>query len=666
MMTFNEAQKQAIVHKDGPMLVLAGPGSGKTMVLTHRVQHLIEQHGIHPAKILVITFTKAAALEMKERFYKLAGENLPVVFGTFHSIFFTILKQAYGYTSANVVSEEEKRQYLREIVARQKLEMEDEAEFLSNLIGEISLVKGEMLSLEHYYSATCSDDVFRTIYESYEEYLRLYHKIDFDDMMVFTYELFLQREDILEQWQKRFPYILIDEFQDINKLQYNIVKMLAKPNHNLFIVGDDDQSIYRFRGANPEIMLGFEKDYPNCKKTLLSVNYRCSEDIVNGAKRVIKNNTKRFPKDIQSSRGKKHPIQVHEVLNQRKENEQILNLIREYNRKGILFSEMAIIFRTNTQPRLLLEKLLEYNIPFKMRDGIPNIYEHFIARNLMNYMRLAVGNRERVVFLDIMNRPKRYLSRDYLVNPVISFAELKMAVADKGWMVDRIVQLESDLKMIAKMSPYAAINYIRKGIGYDEFLREYANFRKMNVEDLFEVIDEIQTSAKEHATMEDWFKHIREYSEQLKEQMSLSKKDREGVTLTTMHSSKGLEYQVVFLLDVNEEVTPHKKAVKDADLEEERRMFYVAMTRAKDYLHIFTVEDYFTKKLPRSRFLGELLFDKEELAVGAIVEHKKYGIGKITYIDQDRICVYFDKLDDTRTLNVEFVIANGLLTLKQS
>ncbi|MBO8463727.1 MAG: ATP-dependent helicase [Firmicutes bacterium] len=665
-MTFNEAQKQAIVHKDGPMLVLAGPGSGKTMVLTHRVQHLIEQHGIHPAKILVITFTKAAALEMKERFYKLAGENLPVVFGTFHSIFFTILKQAYGYTSANVVSEEEKRQYLREIVARQKLEMEDEAEFLSNLIGEISLVKGEMLSLEHYYSATCSDDVFRTIYESYEEYLRLYHKIDFDDMMVFTYELFLQREDILEQWQKRFPYILIDEFQDINKLQYNIVKMLAKPNHNLFIVGDDDQSIYRFRGANPEIMLGFEKDYPNCKKTLLSVNYRCSEDIVNGAKRVIKNNTKRFPKDIQSSRGKKHPIQVHEVLNQRKENEQILNLIREYNRKGILFSEMAIIFRTNTQPRLLLEKLLEYNIPFKMRDGIPNIYEHFIARNLMNYMRLAVGNRERVVFLDIMNRPKRYLSRDYLVNPVISFAELKMAVADKGWMVDRIVQLESDLKMIAKMSPYAAINYIRKGIGYDEFLREYANFRKMNVEDLFEVIDEIQTSAKEHATMEDWFKHIREYSEQLKEQMSLSKKDREGVTLTTMHSSKGLEYQVVFLLDVNEEVTPHKKAVKDADLEEERRMFYVAMTRAKDYLHIFTVEDYFTKKLPRSRFLGELLFDKEELAVGAIVEHKKYGIGKITYIDQDRICVYFDKLDDTRTLNVEFVIANGLLTLKQS
>ena len=664
MVTFNEAQKQAVTHKDGPMLVLAGPGSGKTMVLTHRVQYLIEHYGIHPSKILVITFTKAAALEMKERFHKLAGENLPVVFGTFHSIFFTILKHAYGYTSANVVSEEEKRQYLREIVSEQKLEIEDEAEFLSNLIGEISLVKGEMISLEHYYSTTCADEVFGKIYNSYEEYLRKYNKIDFDDMMVFTYELFLKREDILKQWQRKFPYLLIDEFQDINTLQYKIVKMLSKPEDNLFIVGDDDQSSYRFRGANPEIMLGFEKDYPDCKKTLLSVNYRCSEDIVEGAGRVIKNNTKRFKKDIRASRGKKNPIEVHEVRNQREENEQIIKLIQEYNRKGMLFSEMAIIFRTNTQPRLLLEKLLEYNIPFKMRDGIPNIYEHFIARNMMNYMRLAVGNRERSVFLDVMNRPKRYLSRDYLPNPMISFSELKIAVADKSWMVERITNLETELKMLSKMSPYAAINYIRKGIGYDDFLKEYASFRKMNVEDLFEVLEEIQTSAKDHKTIEDWFRHIREYSEQLKEQVSLSKKNMDGVTLTTMHSSKGLEYQAVFILDANEEVTPHKKAVKDADLEEERRMFYVAMTRAKDYLHIFTVEDYFTKKLPRSRFLGELLFDKEELAVGNKVTHKKYGSGTITYVDQDRICVYFDKLDDTRTLNVEFVVANGLLTVE--
>lgn len=661
MVDFNEGQKKAVTHKEGPMMVLAGPGSGKTMVLTHRIQYLIEQYGVHPSKILVITFTKAAALEMKERFQKLAGENLPVVFGTFHSVFFMILKYAYGYTSANVLGEEEKKQYLKEIVAKQEIEMDDEAEFFTSLISEISLVKGEMMSLENYYSSTCSDDVFRTIYNEYEKCLRQHGKIDFDDMLVFTYELFKAREDILKQWQNRFRYLLVDEFQDINRVQYEIVKMLAKPENNLFIVGDDDQSIYRFRGANPEIMLGFERDYPSCEKTLLNINYRCSKDIVDGAKRVIKNNTKRFEKEIKANAGEFLPIQIHEVKNQREENQEILDQIHEYNRKGMLYSEMAVIFRTNTQPRLLLEKLMEYGIPFKIRDGIPNIYEHFIAKNLMSYFKMANGNRERAEFLQIMNRPKRYLSREYLQNPIVSFSELKIQLSDKKWLVERIEQLESDLLMISKMTPYAGINYIRKGIGYEKYLKEYAEFRKMNYDDLLEVLDEIQTGAKEFKTVEDWFRHIREYSEHMKDQVKQGQKNTDAVMMMTMHSSKGLEFETVFLLDANEEVTPHKKAVKEADLEEERRMFYVAMTRAKKYLHIFSVEDYFSKKLPRSRFLGELLFDKDDLAVGQAVCHAKYGKGKITYVDKERICVYFDKLEDTRTLNVEFVVANGLL-----
>ncbi|MBS6561701.1 MAG: ATP-dependent helicase, partial [Clostridiales bacterium] len=229
------------------------------------------------------------------------------------------------------------------------------------------------------------------------------------------------------------------------------------------------------------------------------------------------------------------------------------------------------------------------------------------------------------------------------------------------WLVERIEQLESDLLMISKMTPYAGINYIRKGIGYEKYLKEYAEFRKMNYDDLLEVLDEIQTGAKEFKTVEDWFRHIREYSEHMKDQVKQGQKNTDAVMMMTMHSSKGLEFETVFLLDANEEVTPHKKAVKEADLEEERRMFYVAMTRAKKYLHIFSVEDYFSKKLPRSRFLGELLFDKDDLAVGQAVCHAKYGKGKITYVDKERICVYFDKLEDTRTLNVEFVVANGLL-----
>lgn len=663
MISFNEAQEQAVTHKDGPMLVLAGPGSGKTMVLTHRVQYLIEHYGVSPNQILVITFTKAAASEMKERFDTLAGENLPVIFGTFHSIFFMILRYAYGYTSANIMTEEEKRQCLKGLIGKEKLEIEDEAEFLSNLISEISLVKGEMLTLENYYSSVCPDDVFQRIYHAYEQCLRQYQKIDFDDMLVFTYELLKEREDILKQWQRRFRYILVDEFQDINKLQYKIVKLLAQPENNLFIVGDDDQSIYRFRGAKPEIMLGFEADYPNCNKTLLSMNYRCSENIVAGARRVIQNNKKRFAKEIQASRGKKEPIHIHDMANQGKENELILNWIREYQKKGIPYSEMAIIYRTNTQPRLLLEKLMEYGVPFKMKDGIPNIYEHFIARNLMSYMKLALGNRERAVFLDIMNRPKRYLSRDYIAEPQVSFRQLKERLSDKRWMVERIQQLEEELNMVKTMSPYLAIQYIRKGIGYEEFLKEYASFRKMNVEELFEILDEIQIASKEHKTIKQWFFHIEQYSQQLKEQVVNGKKDSDGILMTTMHSSKGLEFQVVFLMDANEGITPHKKATKDADLEEERRMFYVAMTRAKDHLHIFHVQDYFSKPVVRSRFLGELMVDREEFRIGANVIHKKYGIGHITYLDEERMGIYFDQLDDTRTLNIEYVIMNGLLKI---
>lgn len=663
MSSFNEAQTAAVCHKDGPMMVLAGPGSGKTLVITHRTRYLIEQCGVHPSHILVVTFTKAAAREMKDRFMKLAGnQNLPVVFGTFHSIFFTILKHAYRYTSANVLGEEIKRQYIREIILKCKLELDDEADFIANIISEISMVKSEMISLEHYYSSNCGDDIFKDIYHKYEEKLQKANQIDFDDMLVFTYELFRERKDILAMWQKKFQYILIDEFQDISKIQYEIIKMMACPNENLFIVGDDDQSIYRFRGANPEIMLGFEKDYPNTKKILLDINYRSTNNIVSGAKRVIKNNTKRFKKDIQAHGGEADPIDIVNVANQADENKHIINKMREYNRNGLLFSQMAVIFRTNTQPRLLLERMLEHNIPFRMRDGIPNLYEHWIARNLLTYIEIALGSRDRAQFLAVMNRPKRYLSREYFTEATVSFSALKVAVGDKPWMLVRIDQWENDLKMIAAMTPYAAVNYIRKGIGYESYLAEYAQFRKMKVEDLMDTLDEIQASAKEFKTYEEWFSHINEYSQKLLEQAkSKDITDSDSVTMTTMHSSKGLEYEVVFIMDANETITPHKKSIKEADIEEERRMFYVAMTRAKRHLHIYTVEEVYNKKMNQSRFVGELMFDDETMAVGCEITHKKYGVGTITYVDADKISVYFSKLKDTRTLSLAYTKANGLI-----
>ena len=260
-MAFNEAQKRAIRHTDGPALVLAGPGSGKTTVITNRVRYLTEKVGVEPGNILVITFTRAAAREMKERYERITGTGCSrVSFGTFHSVFFMILKLAYRYQASNIVKEEQRIQFIREQLDQTDLEIEDEGEFISSVLSEISLIKGELMSLDNYYAKSCSQTVFKELYDGYEHRLRKQGLLDFDDMLAMCYELFKERKDILQAWQRKYKYILIDEFQDINRIQYEIIKMLALPENNLFIVGDDDQSIYRFRGARPELMLGFEKD----------------------------------------------------------------------------------------------------------------------------------------------------------------------------------------------------------------------------------------------------------------------------------------------------------------------------------------------------------------------------------------------------------------------
>ena len=471
-MALSESQKRAVSHVKGPLLCLAGPGSGKTTVITARTRFLIEEKKISPMAILVITFTKAAALEMKERFQVLmGGHSCPVTFGTFHSVFFWILRQAYGLSAANIIREEQKYQFLRELLSQHHLEIEDENEFLAGIIGEISLVKNDRIPLENYYSKNCSEELFRKFFNGYQEKLQNERLLDFDDMLVMCYELLSQRPDILAGWQRRFRYILIDEFQDINQIQYDTIRLLAAPENNLFIVGDDDQSIYRFRGARPEIMLNFQKDYPEAETVLLSENYRSVENIIRAAGKVIQNNHARYPKDIHGVREKGEPIELHGFVNQGQENAFVLEKVREYQKKGVSFKDMAVLFRTNTAARPLVEKFMEYNIPFQMRDSLPNIYEHWIAEDIITYIHMAQGSRKRQDFLKIANRPKRYLSRDVLQDSEISFLALRRAYEDKDWMLDRLDKLESDLTVISRLKPYAAVNYIRNGVGYEEYLK---------------------------------------------------------------------------------------------------------------------------------------------------------------------------------------------------
>ena len=667
MINANQAQMEAIHHNKGPMLVLAGPGSGKTFVITNRTKALIEEHGVNPSNILVITFTKAAAIQMQDRFERLMGrQKVGVNFGTFHAIFFQILRYAYGFTGNNIIREEQKRQFFSDTIRKMELEIDDEKEFISGIESEVSLVKGDMLSLEHYYSINCSEEIFKKIYQAYDDYLRRHNLIDFDDMLVFTYELFKERKDILSIWQKRYQYILIDEFQDINSLQYRIVQMLAKPEDNLFIVGDDDQSIYRFRGAKPEIMLNFTKDYPEAKQVLLDVNYRSTKSIVETAGRVIKNNKKRFQKNIKTIHEQGQKVVLKQFDSLPLENKEILEQIANYKKQGYQYSDMAVLFRTNIQPRSLLEKFLEYNIPFKMKDSIPNIYEHWIAKNLIDYINLARGSRDRGAFLQIMNRPKRYLSRDCVPNAQVDFLQMKSFYADKMWMLERINKLEYDLQMLKEMDPFSAIYYIRKAVGYEEYLKEYADFRRIKVEELIDTLNEIAEAAKPFKTYDEWFEHMEEYREELQKQVNDRYNDNgDSIAMATMHSAKGLEYEIVFVIDCNEEITPHHKAILDEDLEEERRMFYVAMTRAKQFLHLYWVKERYNKELKVSRFISELYVDQSDLVKGAHIIHKNYGDGVIVDVSNGKMTVKFEKQRDEKFLDIKYCLGNQLIKIKE-
>ena len=612
-MECNKEQKEAIMHRDGPAMVLAGPGAGKTYVITNRVKALIDEYGVKPEQILVVTFSKAAAVEMKERFEMMTGgRRLPVRFGTFHSVFFQILRLAYHYEVKDIATPALKYRFLEETLNETGYGVDDKKEFLSDIEKEISRVKGEGIEIDCYFSSACSAEIIQKMYRGYQEKLQRHRCLDFDDMVVYTYQLLKEREDIRRRWQAQFRYLLIDEFQDINRLQYETVCMLAEPENNLFIVGDDDQSIYGFRGAKPGIMLSFPKRFPDTKQIVLGVNYRCSDEIMKAAERLIGKNNERYEKHIVANKGKEQPVHMKKCENLPDEAEKIVAQIQMYQKEGIAYQEMAVLFRTNMQMRLLAGKLMEHGVPFTMRENLPNLFDTWMAKDIMCYLQLALGNRSREKFLKIANRPVRYLSRTAFTESEVSFDKLRAyyAVKNQEWMEERIWNFEYDLKNLASLSPYAAIHFIRKGIGYDEFLKTYADERNVNADDWFDVLDEMQEMTRDKKSIPEFLSFVENYGDTLEEIRQEHKKqqvkEEPGVSLMTMHASKGLEFPVVFVPTLNEDIVPYRKAVQEGNLEEERRMLYVAMTRAKTYLHLSFVKERFHKEAEPSPFLYEI------------------------------------------------------------
>lgn len=615
-MKLNRGQDEAIKHGNGPCMVLAPPGSGKTLIVTERTRYLIEESGVRPDQILVITFTRYAAREMKERFERLtAGKNYPVTFGTFHSIFYGILKCAYGIGANNLMSEKESSVLLQEVLDQTNIEstpeVEDEEELVRELLREVGMVKNGLCHLKDFHSKYLTQDEFAEVFRSYEHQKKELKKFDFDDMLVQCYALFRKKPEILQGWQKRFQYILIDEFQDINRVQYEVIRMLAAPRYNLFVVGDDDQSIYGFRGAKPELMLYMKQEFPSLRTISLTVNYRSTEFITGAAARVILHNDTRFYKRVQSFRGRGQNVHVQEVLDEQEEAQYVTEEIQKKLDQGIKPGEIAVLFRAAVQARMISEILSEHRIPFEMRDYVTNFYRHFIVKDMMAYLQLAAGKRDRSLFLTICNRPLRYLARNSMENRQVNFEDLRKFYCDKDWMLDIIDQFDVDVRMMKNMAPYAAIQYIRKKIGYDDFLKEYAEKHQISWKKLMDVMAELEERSKNFKSYDEWEIHIAKYTQELEEQQAKARKikgERENkVQLMTIHSAKGLEFEDVFVIHANEGEIPHQKAEKKDEIEEERRLFYVALTRAKNNLCISYITQKNGNSIKPSRFVEELL-----------------------------------------------------------
>ena len=615
-MKLNRGQDEAIKHGNGPCMVLAPPGSGKTLIVTERTRYLIEESEVRPDQILVITFTRYAAREMKERFERLtAGKNYPVTFGTFHSIFYGILKCAYGIGANNLMSEKESFVLLQEVLDQTDIEstpeVEDEEELVRELLREVGMVKNGLYHLKDFHSKYLTQDEFAEVFRSYEHQKKELKKFDFDDMLVQCYALFRKKPEILQGWQKRFKYILIDEFQDINRVQYEVIRMLAAPRYNLFVVGDDDQSIYGFRGAKPELMLYMKQEFPSLRTISLTVNYRSTEFITGAAARVILHNDTRFYKRVQSFRGRGQNVHVQEVLDEQEEAQYVTEEIQKKLDQGIKPGEIAVLFRAAVQARMISEILSEHRIPFEMRDYVTNFYRHFIVKDMMAYLQLAAGKRDRSLFLTICNRPLRYLARNSMENRQVNFEDLRKFYCDKDWMLDIIDQFDVDVRMMKNMAPYAAIQYIRKKIGYDDFLKEYAEKHQIPWKQLMDVMAELEERSKNFKSYDEWEIHIAKYTQELEEQQAKARKikgERENkVQLMTIHSAKGLEFEDVFVIHANEGEIPHQKAEKKEEIEEERRLFYVALTRAKNNLCISYITQKNGNSIKPSRFVEELL-----------------------------------------------------------
>ena len=669
----NKEQKEAVLHVDGPCLVLAGAGSGKTKVLTTRIANLIN-NGVYSGNILAITFTNKAAKEMRDRINLVVDENYAFV-GTFHSFGLKVIRENVEKLGLSknftIMDSDDVNSIIKKVMKDLDLNVKEYSP--SYIKNKISFIKNEMLSDSEIEKFLVSpiDKVAIKVYHEYERVLEKNNAIDFDDLLKLPVKLFTLNKDILLKYQEKFKYILIDEYQDTNEVQYKLVKMLASKYRNLFVVGDVNQCIYGFRWSNYKNILNFEKDYPDAKSITLNQNYRSTNTILNAANSVIKNNIERKEVNLYSNLGEGLKIKYFRGNDEKDEVHSVIEEIKKLLNEGYKYSDIAILYRTNAQSRNVEDGILKLNWPYKV-VGSYYFYKRKEIKDLLCYLRLISNTKDDISLKRIINVPKRGIGNKSIEEiEIVARAENKsmFEVLSKSKELE-FKKLIEDLIVDAKnMDLTELIDAVLEKSGMKaELENEKSLEAEIRLENLMEFKSITEGYQNETGTvnLEDFLEDISIVAD------TADHKDDDNVlTLMTMHSAKGLEFKVVFLIGMEEGIMPHSMSLDDGkELEEERRLCYVAITRAKEKLYISNAKKRMlfgkTNVFPPSRFISEIdsnLIEKEETQSkmpifnknkyykedntlfnhGDIVMHLLFGKGVVIDSDEKFVTIAFDK-----------------------
>ena len=678
--SLNDRQKEAVVNTDGPMLILAGAGSGKTKVLTTKVAYLIEEKNIDPNNILAITFTNKAAKEMKERIFKLEGNSaFYIQISTFHSFGLKILKEnceLLGYEkNFTILDSDDSLSIIKKIMKELNIDANKyNPKAIKNVI---SNNKNEIIDPEKYslYVNTDFDEIALEVYRKYEKSLKINNAVDFDDLLILPLKLFNNNPGVLQKYQEKYKYVFIDEYQDTNEPQYILSKMISAKYKNITVVGDADQAIFTWRGANYKNILNFEKDYKDAKVVLLEENYRSTKTILNAANNVIKNNKVRKEKNLWTQNEEGSKITYYKAFDEKDESNYVVNEIKKLIEKGVNPKDICVLYRANAQSRTVEEAFLTSNISYNI-VGSYAFYNRKEIKDLIAYLKLIYNNKDDVSLLRVINYPKRGIGNKAIENLAIKSNVLDKSlyeVIDSGKeldfknMIEEIKKEESHLTLTELIDMVLDKSGMKKSLEDEKSIE--ADIRLENLEE-FKSIAKAMEINEGIVSLEELLDKLALVSD-----VSEQKNDNEDkVTLMTMHAVKGLEYDYVFIVGVEEGLFPHSNSLESNDeLEEERRLCYVAITRAKKKLYLINARSRIlygkvSSNVP-SRFINEIsdeyietIGKKEDINVfktkidknkmmnedndlhpGDMVNHDKYGFGVVVTIDGSIATISFKR-----------------------